>query len=252
MKVPTPTFERLYASIYDDLYQEKPYALEVEFFLSHISLDNKVNFNLQRVLDFGCGTGNHAWEFCVRGYEVTGIDPSPDMIDIAKKKYQDTENINFLVGRENVVPMEDFDLVSCLFNVFGYYSAFSDPRILLDNFQQRLANNAGWLIIDFWDKSKMLAPTASKSVKTYITKIGEARRITSSRFIDRDLLEIDMEWQINGPSHLFAKEKHTLRVFDSIQMEHLLMRAGFNNIREVRPPSGEYQDKRSSTFIACA
>ncbi len=39
-----------------------------------------------RVLDAGCGTGRYAAEFAARGAQVTGIDFSPRMLEVAREK----------------------------------------------------------------------------------------------------------------------------------------------------------------------
>ncbi len=44
---------------------------------------------ISKVLDIGCGTGNHAIELGKRGYKVIGIDKSREMIRVAKKKLED-------------------------------------------------------------------------------------------------------------------------------------------------------------------
>jgi ubiquinone/menaquinone biosynthesis C-methylase UbiE len=38
------------------------------------------------VLDLGCGTGNVAWRLAERGLRVTGVDLSPEMLDVARGK----------------------------------------------------------------------------------------------------------------------------------------------------------------------
>ena len=49
-----------------------------------------------RALDFGCGTGSFAHDLRLRGYDVTGIDPSPAMIARARAAYG--EAVDFRVG----------------------------------------------------------------------------------------------------------------------------------------------------------
>jgi len=41
----------------------------------------------ERVLDIGCGTGNHLLLFYQLGLDVTGLDASPYMLDIAKSRF---------------------------------------------------------------------------------------------------------------------------------------------------------------------
>lgn len=47
---------------------------------------NQLPDNFRKILDIGCGTGYLFLEFLQRGFEVTGIDLSPDMIGVLKKK----------------------------------------------------------------------------------------------------------------------------------------------------------------------
>lgn len=42
--------------------------------------------NINRVLDIACGTGSHLIELTKLGHKCTGIDLSPEMIDVAHKK----------------------------------------------------------------------------------------------------------------------------------------------------------------------
>lgn len=63
-------------------------------------------------LDAACGTGRYSSFLYSLGHKVTGIDISPDMLTIARKK---NKNVNFRLGNLNKLPFsnEVFDLVVC-------------------------------------------------------------------------------------------------------------------------------------------
>lgn len=72
--------------------------------------------NGARILDIGTGTGKQAFAFAKRGYDVTGIDLSEDMLKVANKKNK-YENVGFLVADASNLPFKDssFDVSSVSF-----------------------------------------------------------------------------------------------------------------------------------------
>ncbi len=72
--------------------------------------------NGARILDVGTGTGKQAFAFAKRGYDVTGIDLSEDMLKVANKKNK-YENVGFLVADASNLPFKDssFDVSSVSF-----------------------------------------------------------------------------------------------------------------------------------------
>ena len=67
-----------------------------------------------RVLDLGCGSGNHSWFFAREGFSVTGIDASPTAIQYVKDRFLD-ENLKgefLLMSIEELSSLEgSFDLI---------------------------------------------------------------------------------------------------------------------------------------------
>jgi demethylmenaquinone methyltransferase/2-methoxy-6-polyprenyl-1,4-benzoquinol methylase len=82
--------------------------------------DRVVNFtNAQkgsRILDVATGTGQQAFAFAKKGYEVVGIDLSEAMLNVAKKKNK-FRNAKFEVADATNLPFEDnsFDISSVSF-----------------------------------------------------------------------------------------------------------------------------------------
>lgn len=82
--------------------------------------DRVVNFtNAQKgfkILDVATGTGQQAFAFEKKGYEVIGIDLSEAMLNVAKKKNK-SRNAKFEVADATNLPFEDnrFDVSSVSF-----------------------------------------------------------------------------------------------------------------------------------------
>ncbi|MGF7229678.1 MAG: class I SAM-dependent methyltransferase [Candidatus Saccharibacteria bacterium] len=66
-------------TIYDAV---NPISSYVDFYLSLAD-----ELNIEKVIDLGCGTGLLSNELVKKGHEVIGIEPAPEMLKQAKKKY---------------------------------------------------------------------------------------------------------------------------------------------------------------------
>ena len=76
-------FDRI-AEYYDVLHDDVDYPAECN--LLERVFSRFLESRTVTILDLGCGTGNHALELASRGYQVTGIDASPGMVRVARKK----------------------------------------------------------------------------------------------------------------------------------------------------------------------
>jgi ubiquinone/menaquinone biosynthesis C-methylase UbiE len=65
-----------------------------------------------RALDAACGTGRHSAHLAERGHDVTGVDGSPEMLELARAH---VPNTRFLEGDLHALPVDDgeFDLAVC-------------------------------------------------------------------------------------------------------------------------------------------
>ena len=97
-------------------------------------------------LDVGCGTGRHL-EFLRRRHSVAGIDPSPAMLRIARRRLP---GIPLRLGDARTFRLgRTFDVVSCLFGVLGHIDSEQDLRRVFRRISVHLATG-GVAIVEPW------------------------------------------------------------------------------------------------------
>jgi ubiquinone/menaquinone biosynthesis C-methylase UbiE len=96
----------------------------------------------EKLLEIGSGTGHWTAHFALRGYRVTGIDVSPDMVRVARDK--EIENAEFHVG-----DLYSTGFTSGVFDIgvaITVLEFLSDPEQAVDELA-RLVKPSGLLII---------------------------------------------------------------------------------------------------------
>ncbi len=105
------------APIYDEINKDISYSEWADFIES--VMDRNGGFlEKNLILDLGCGTGKMTLELARRGYDMTGVDYSPEMLDRARESAEREGLSNILWLNQD---MRDFELygtvgtvVSCL------------------------------------------------------------------------------------------------------------------------------------------
>lgn len=89
------------------------------------------DLNGTRILDAGCGTGALAFELAARGADVIGVDISPQLVDIARKRTPVDlhHKLTFRAGDMLNDRLGDFDHIVAMDSLI-YYTADDIARIL--------------------------------------------------------------------------------------------------------------------------
>lgn len=107
-----------FAAVYDEMMEEIPYDM---WFAKFLEILEKQGITSGHVCELGCGTGEMVCRFAKAGYEVTGIDLSPDMLAKAYEKTEGMEKISYLEE-----DMTDFslhkpaDVILCICDSMNY------------------------------------------------------------------------------------------------------------------------------------
>ena len=124
---PTPDFGRL-AATYDELRPADEHWLELVDLLTA-----EADLVGGRVLDIGCGTGRLAGELARRGARVWGVEPSPEMLDVARANVP--AEVGLKLGRAEELPFRDgwFDraVFSLVVHLVDRDAAFAEARRIL-------------------------------------------------------------------------------------------------------------------------
>jgi SAM-dependent methyltransferase len=186
-----------------------------------------------RILDVGCGFGRHSVELALRGYEVSGIDPSAALIAEARIRAAEAGvSVDFRQQwGERFSTGQAYDAAICLFTSMGQITEQGENSGLLDTVFAAL-KPGGHFVIEVPQRE-----TAVRQLKVK-EKFGEGDHKTS---ISRDY---NVKTQIVSEKFrvVNGSEEHTYllmyKLFDRPELEALLARAGFINIAAY----GDYQD----------
>ena len=138
-----------YAHYYDVLYSEKDYAAECDFLES--ILGKYSDKATKTILDLGCGTGDHALTLGARGYEITGVDMSSEMLEIGRRKAEKKGvDIQFYEGDIREIALnQKFDAAISMFAVMSHQVTNKDLISAFKAASRHLKRN-GLFIFDIW------------------------------------------------------------------------------------------------------
>ena len=216
------TFQGLHARHYDLIYAAKPYADEAGFV--HELLGAKPG----RLLDVACGSGRHAVEFAKLGWQVTGVDYSPDLLERARAERAEIE-FHEQDMRELDVPGEPFDAITCLFDSIGYPQDNDGVVAALTGMRRHLAPG-GRVAVEFLHAPAMLAHADPVRVRRWELPDGGRLMRVSETEIDSTTMTMEVSYELvelGGDGHYErVDERQSNRFFGVEEMRALIGLAG--------------------------
>jgi ubiquinone/menaquinone biosynthesis C-methylase UbiE len=174
---------------------------------------------VETVLDLGCGTGGHAIPLATRGYNVTGVDISSEMLERATSKVASlglSNKVRFLQSDLSELKLEEkYDTVVCMFAVLSYQVS---NKKLLDTFKAVRAHlkPGGIFVCDFWYGPAALRDLPVKREKWISGKETKIRRTASPTVsFNTNSVEVvyDLETFKGDEKVDETTETHTMRYF---------------------------------------
>jgi SAM-dependent methyltransferase len=225
----TNTFQGLHARHYDLIYAEKPYADEARFVHELLGGDPR------RLLDVACGSGRHAVEFAKLGWQVSGADYSPDLLERARASGAEIEFYEQDM-RELDVPGGPFDAITCLFDSIGYPQDNEGIVATLAGMRRHLAP-AGRVAVEFLHAPTMLAHADPVRVRRWELPDGGRLVRVSETDIDATAMTMHVSYELvelaGDGRYERAEERQSNRFFAVEEMRALMELAGLRTKRFV-------------------
>jgi SAM-dependent methyltransferase len=214
-------YDRIYPRIFD--YRELFESI-VGFLDTH---------QCRSILDVACGTGRLMAILEKEGYDVTGLDLSQEMLDIAKTRCKGK------LLRQDMREMHvnrTFDALLCLGRSFGYMLTDDDASRALEGFCKAL-RDGGILVLDSFD-AEMTRRYQFGDWREAFYEFEDMKITRRSKSSDYNKADITwfVEWEYiieNGEKHVVLDQTR-LRSYDKEYLQETLLDIGLEIIHLIQ------------------
>lgn len=220
-----------YAGFYDALYADKDYEAECDF-LVDVFARHGVDAD-GSVLDLGCGTGGHVIPLARRGYAVTGVDRSAEMLRQAcDKTGQAGVSAELIEGDVCSVRVgRSFDAVISMFAVVCYQLSNDDLAAFFTTARKHL-QPGGVLVFDAWFGPAVLTTQPEERSKSVFTPEGDEVVRTARPTLDVVAQTVRVDYDVvrthGGAEVEHTRESHAMRFLFAQEIAFFLEAAGFD------------------------
>ena len=208
---------------YDVLHaaRRKDYDREAEEVVARI---RRLRPDARSILDVACGTGMHLAAFARMGFEVEGVELSPEMLAVARGRLpgvplHEADMRTFRLGRR-------FDAVTCLFSAIGYMTTPDDLSTALTTMGDHLVDG-GVLVVEPWFTPDQWHDGSVYSESAKAGDLAVARVSRSWREGDESLIE--MHYAMARPDRTWSfAEIHRMGLYTTDQQVEVFRAAGFD------------------------
>ena len=213
-----------FAYIYDRLmHQDVDYDAWCDYIENLLSLHS---VSPDTLCELACGTGNMTSRLSGRGYKMTGVDISPDMLRVAQAK---TEDVEFICSDMSKLSLRrKYDSFLCMIDGLNYVIT---PKAVINTLKtvKEHLNENGVFIFDISSQYKLEKIIGNE---TFIHSEYDVFYSWQNRYIEKyNLSDMLLNFFVrSGKDYIRFEENHIQRGWTVAQMQKMLKVAGFTEI----------------------
>lgn len=185
--------------------------------------------NPELVCDLACGTGNITIPLSQRGYDMTGVDISSDMLNIAREKSQ---GLDILFLNQSITDLDLYGTMGAFLCMIDGLNYVLPPKSLLKLFTRIktcFLDDGGLFIFDISTEHKLRNVIGSN---TFVHSGKDIFYTWQNRFVEKTKLS-DMFLTFfvrDGEKYSRFEERHIQRAHSVGELTSLLKKAGFETV----------------------
>lgn len=205
-------FDARYLVEYDPIFDLVRDRREVARLLDVLALPSGA-----RILDLPCGQGRHAHLLAEAGFDVDGVDYSPELVAAAKRRGTG-RNLRYLRGDMRRLPARwtgRFDAVVNLFTSFGFFNDPADDERVIAEVARVLAPG-GTFVLHAGSRDGVMAKFLTRDW----WQAADGTVIAQERSFDPLSGQLTIETTSSGPSS-FDRREHRIRLYTATRIAEL-------------------------------
>jgi len=211
---------------------------------------------VKTVLDLTCGTGSQVFWLAKHGYQMTGSDISPGMLNVAKRKAKKEKiNVPFLLGDMRTIKVGTFDAALTIFNAVGHLTKAGFEKTM----RNVCANlhDGGIYVFDIFNRSYLTHDNnITKLSIEWIRIVGDIKlREIQHSIIDYKglLVSYTTNYEQKSSGKLKAsKSVGTLQTYTAKELQEMLVRNGFKVLGQYAMDGSKFLEKETERILTVA
>lgn len=238
-----------FAYIYDKLMHSD---VNYEHWADYIeNLFDFYGVNPELVCDLACGTGNITVPMAKRGYNMTGVDISEDMLNVAREK---SEGEDILYLNQSITSLDLYGSMGAFLCMIDGFNYIISPKSLMNAFKRIktcFLDKDGILIFDISTKHKLKNVIGDN---TFVHSDKNIFYTWQNRYIEKsNLSDMMLTFFVKGnKGYERFEERHLQKAYTAEEITYMLKKSGFEHVDMYDELSFDKPGKKSERIVFVA